>query len=514
MARGVSRPRLDRWSALGAVSALVGALTRLWVLHTPMGLFDGDEAIVGLIARDALHGHFSAFYWGQPYGGTGEPLLAAPVVAVFGSSPWAVKVIPIALNAVSALVLFAVGRRLFDRRAGIVAASLSWCWSGALVWWSTKANGFTQMTLLCSMLVVLAAIRIDADPHGRRNWVLLGAALGVGWWQSPQIVLLGVPAVVWLAAGLMRHHRASLKMAPVAIGVAMVAAIPWWMFNLRNHWASLDPAYADAHGSYVNHLWALITRGLPMILGAKEVYSERWLWWRTGAIAAVFVVVALVWLGALGDVMRWPPRDHDASARPTRRRSLLVTLLVGFTVLYAAFPNSSYVGPGRYQLYVAPVFCLALARVVHRQWWWCVSGLAIAMVVTVGGLQAHYDNTQPFVSGGVPMPRDSRPLVVALEGLGRPAVYTDYWVTGPIRFESGGRIDAASLNYYRDRAMQDRVEAAPRTVWVYVIGAHDENRLDCALDRLGVGAQRIIASGYEIVVPERTVRPGDIPADC
>jgi hypothetical protein len=294
-----------------------------------------------------------------------------------------------------------------------------------------------------------------------------------------------------------------LRRLPYAVVGALVAASPWFVFNVRNGWASVDPKYADAHGSYLGHLWALVTRGLPMVIGAREVYTERWLWWRLGAALAVAMVVAVVCAAAVGDVAA---RRH--------RGALLVTLLAGFTALYALFPNSSYVGPGRYQLYIAPVLCWCLATVVRPYWWVAAGSVALAMLVTLGGLQAHYDDTQPFVAGGVPVPRDAGDLVTALEQLGRPAVYTDYWVAGPIRFLSGGRIDAASLNYYRDVPMQQRVDAAPRTVWVFVIGAHDESRLDCALDRLGIAARRVIASGYEIVVPQRTVRPPDIPVEC
>jgi ABC-type cobalamin transport system permease subunit len=87
-----------------------------------------------------------------------------------------------------------------------VAASLSWTWSGALVWWSTKANGFTQMTLLCSVVAVWSVVRLDDDPLSRRDWLMLGAALGLGWWQSPQIILLGVPAVLWLLVRLVRRQ--------------------------------------------------------------------------------------------------------------------------------------------------------------------------------------------------------------------------------------------------------------------------------------------------------------------
>ena len=67
---------------MGIVFAL-GLLLRCWYLtHQPT---NSDVAIVGLMARQILHGHFSAFYWGQTYGGV-EPYLVAVMFAVFGQS--------------------------------------------------------------------------------------------------------------------------------------------------------------------------------------------------------------------------------------------------------------------------------------------------------------------------------------------------------------------------------------------------------------------------------------------
>ena len=69
---------------LVAACVVVGAALRAWCLfHHPI---TSDEAIAGLMAQQALHGHFSAFYWGQSYGGV-EPYLIAFQYRVFGFTP-------------------------------------------------------------------------------------------------------------------------------------------------------------------------------------------------------------------------------------------------------------------------------------------------------------------------------------------------------------------------------------------------------------------------------------------
>ena len=66
------------------MALVVGLCSRLWLIfHAPT---TSDLAIVGLIAQNASHGHFVAFYWGQAYGGTAEPYLVAMAFLIFGQS--------------------------------------------------------------------------------------------------------------------------------------------------------------------------------------------------------------------------------------------------------------------------------------------------------------------------------------------------------------------------------------------------------------------------------------------
>jgi hypothetical protein len=70
-----------------------------------------------------LHGYFSAFYWGQHYGG-GEPYAVAAVFALFGQSAFTLGLTPVLLDAVAAALVFALGRRLFSPAVGLGAAVL------------------------------------------------------------------------------------------------------------------------------------------------------------------------------------------------------------------------------------------------------------------------------------------------------------------------------------------------------------------------------------------------------
>lgn len=498
-----ARYGLDAWGVVALTAAVAGMALRWWLLHTPLGLLDGDEAIAGLMARNAFDGDVHAFFWGQQYGGTLEPLLTAPLFEVFGSSPFLLKLVPVCLHAASAIVIWRIGLRIADRKAAIVAASLWWCWPGAYVWWSTKSRGFYQATLLLSLLTVLLALRLVGEPGRRRDWLGLGLAVGLGWWQSPQIALIAAPALAWLLVVLIARQRATWLsgLLPAAIGFG-VGAAPWIAFNIRNPWLSLRSDFAEGQGSYLDHLHALATRGMPMVVGVKQLYSEHWI----GSKGVGVVVTIAVLMVAAGGIAVLRPRWDTPGG-------LMIALVVAFPLIYAAFPNGLNVAEGRYQVFAAPMVCLGLGVIVATARF----GHAVVPVVllasislALAGLHSSYDLTRPYVAGGVAVPWHVKPLIDALADEGNPAVYTDYWVAGPLRFQSRERVDAASVNFFRDVEMQRRVDSAADVAWVYVAGASDRPRLDCAANRMGIALRSRRAGGFEIVVPSQPIRPGDL----
>src|SRR5215207_5965792 len=93
---------------------LVGLAFRLVILASPLGELDGDEAVVGLMARHiAYSGERPVFYYGQPYLGSLEAFSAAPLFAVFGSSAQLLKLVPTLYSLGFLLLTTMLARRLF-----------------------------------------------------------------------------------------------------------------------------------------------------------------------------------------------------------------------------------------------------------------------------------------------------------------------------------------------------------------------------------------------------------------
>src|SRR6202011_5138817 len=107
---------------LGAAS---GLFLRLWLIfHAPL---TSDAAIVGLLAQGALHGHFTAFYGGQAYGGTAEPYLIGLAFLAFGQSGVVAELVLTVLAAIVAMLTWRIVLRVVGSRSvAVLAGSLAW----------------------------------------------------------------------------------------------------------------------------------------------------------------------------------------------------------------------------------------------------------------------------------------------------------------------------------------------------------------------------------------------------
>jgi predicted membrane-bound mannosyltransferase len=125
-------PRTARWRVqppegglhplhLAAI-VLAGIVLRAYVLQSPIGAMDADEATSALVSRQVLDGTFPAFIRPLEHGGTLLAYLRAPVLALFGPSPLVMKLVEVAVYAVACMLTWRLGRRLFSERAAQLGA--------------------------------------------------------------------------------------------------------------------------------------------------------------------------------------------------------------------------------------------------------------------------------------------------------------------------------------------------------------------------------------------------------
>jgi len=354
-------------TVLALLGVLFGVLERLWLLaHLP--LF-GDEAIVGLMARQIRHGHFSTFYWGQHYGGL-EPYVAAITTLVNGG-PMGLNAAAALLSALAAALAAAVVRELTGSRPlAVLAGCVAWVWPYVLLWNGVRELGFRYAALCCGLAVVLLALRFHRGRRGAWSCLLLGGVAGAGWWASPEILYFAVPVGILLVASVRVPAPTSARGWYRSPGIlvpagAVVGASPWLYTNITHGFVSLRSSSlpSSSHLSYAARLSVFAHKALPMQLGLKSIITGVWIGGpRLGSVLLTallaLVVGCVVWAAWVLVV------------RKDVRLMAIGLAVVAFPFLFAADPASGYWADGRYGIYFGPLTVLlvfgALGSSTHR----------------------------------------------------------------------------------------------------------------------------------------------------
>ena len=447
----LARARLGSlsWAWVLGFAIVAGIALRVWILSSPLGMAESDEAIVGLMAQDALDGEFRVFYWVNYYSGTQEVLLTAALFALVGPSVVALKTIPVLLLAASSLVTWRIGRLTVGEPAARIGAALLWVWPPFLSFWSTKARSAYGVGLLCAAVVLWMALRLRERPS-RLDATILGFALGCGVWSTQQSLLMALPAVAWL----LWRRPAVLRLTHYAAAGAVVGGAPWLAWNVTHGLKGVLPvtAVAGEETSYFSRFSDLFTIVLPEWLGLRLAYSKDWLLWPPLGVAITAGVVALV----LALLVR----------RPRGAEPLLVVVAL-YPFIYAATSFTYFTDEPRYLTFIAPVPVLLLATVLRHR---AVASAALALAVAWTAFYlVRLEDQGRFRYLG--QPADMGPLIELLEREGENRVFADYWIAYRLDFESDERIIATSTGFVRNQDYDELVKAASNPAYVYVEGS-------------------------------------------
>lgn len=459
--------------------ALIGLVTavslRVWTLLSPIGGLDADEAVWGLMTMHALDGDLNVFFWDQNYGGTQEVLLSVPVFAAAGAGVASVRFVPIVLFVLAVALVWRIGRRTIGEPAATAAAVFFAIWPGYLVWKSTRAHGFYGVGLVLTLLVVLLALRLVDRPRTLEA-VLLGLVMGLGWWATPQTVLVIIPALAWLA---FRLRGRTLSLWP-SVPAAIAGAAPWVGWNLLHGFESLETPFEPGNDTYVDHVRTFFFATFPTMLGVRIPFTLEWvpheLVGRAVEAAAFAALVGLVFRGG--------------------GRALLGTVAVAYPLLQSISPYAFLNEEPRYLVFLAPVLALALADLAARTVPRALVTGAVLVVLSVVGLRGMMDVEPPVPTvGRERVPADLGPALRALDRLGEDHVRATYAVAYRITFESRERIIAASTSAVRYERYQRLVDD-PFPTYVFVKSGAAERTQATSLR----GYRAIVAGDWSIYV--------------
>jgi 4-amino-4-deoxy-L-arabinose transferase-like glycosyltransferase len=263
MAPTDAAPDRTRRGTLVAVTVIAFGARLLWALamHVDVrGQFLLDMSVYDLLARRLAAGEGYVGYMREPvaFFPPGYPAILAGLYTVFGQSLAVAWVANAVFGALTCLLVYAVGARLFDRRVGLVAAAVLAVFPGDVF---SSAFTLSEATFgfLFTGILYLAVRWNDGAPASR--WLALGVATGVASLvRGVALPFLVVPAVVWIAG---EGIREAFRRAVLAgVGVALVV-LPW---TIRNYAVMGAPIVLSTDGSY-----AFFNGHNPLASGTQSV---------------------------------------------------------------------------------------------------------------------------------------------------------------------------------------------------------------------------------------------------
>ena len=434
--------------------ALVGIGLRAWVMASPLGYLNSDEAHTSIQARELFRGHVWILVPGNPYGGNFEAWLDAPLAALFGLSATRNKVEAGVFWLVAALVLARSVRHL---GRGPVAAAFGVLWlpSAALVLVSTlNYPGYPFGLVATCGALALARPLLDNppldNPPAKRFPVVswragaVGFLAGLAVWQHP---LYGWVCGATLAV-LAWHQRRRLARVifPMAVG-GIAALTPMVVANLRHDLLSLRFRSAPTE-AYPDRVSAWIIDLYPRAMGARW-RGPGWVDGRFSQAVAALVLVLLV--AVCLAVLRRSPLSGKVAAGTLLLAPFVLTLL----------GNTSYTLDGRYAVMVLPAAALTLAHgvaLLPRRW---PTGLAVPFTVVAWAVLAVVVPFRDGIGTTLTEPEaDLDQLVAFLDARQITAARADYWVAYRLVVRSDERIAASPLAPVKFDRYEQRVRQA------------------------------------------------------
>ena len=124
------------------------------------------------------------------------PYFLGVLQLVLGHNLWLIRLIQIALGAISCALIFQAGRNLFSRQAGIAAGLILSCYAPGIFFDGLIEKSILDFFLLSLLLWLLSQLISATAPWNR--WLGLGAVLGLLGLSRENALILAVVLPVWI----------------------------------------------------------------------------------------------------------------------------------------------------------------------------------------------------------------------------------------------------------------------------------------------------------------------------
>lgn len=414
------------------------------------------------------------------YLGTVNTYLALPLFALLGPTVLAVRLLPILIAALTLLLSYHLGRRLFDRTVGAVTVFLL-AVHPSFVFWSRQGITVTSVMTVCSVGSLLALLAWWETRRGR-YLALAGFLIGIGlwakflflWWL---VALVGIGGAIWVKEQRSRGEgKTPFVLRPssfVLIGAGVIiGASPLLVFNLLT-WGTLhtllsnlqQTEYGVSNFNFLVNLGTMLHEFGVFLDGSSFWYLGETLRNPAGPVIFVLALLEIAFLVFYNQSLRGPVA--------------LVVALIGLILVQSSFTVSGLWATHLYILFPLPQMVIALALVYtgrllagqrqHRLW---RQRLMLAIVVVAAlGLPVWWGDLQVVrgyhqalaLSGGFSRYSDSiYALADYLVQRGDPVVTLDWGMEKNLRLLTRNQVTITEITGYKNEppeAFEHRLRA-------------------------------------------------------
>ncbi len=332
---------------------VVAAVTLVRLLMLALDRYDlsGDEAQYWVWSLSPDLGYYS------------KPPLVAWIIhastAIFGSGTFGVRIASPIAHAVTAILLHAIGSRLYGPRVGMWSAILYATLPAVFV--SSLLISTDPFLLMFWAAALYASVRL-IETSDERWWLALGVIVGLGSLAKYAMAMFPVGLALFFALSPEERRRIGWRGPAMALVIAFACYLPNLLWNLEHAFVSYRHTADNAN------LAGALTRpfkGFEFLLSQFGVF---------GPIPFAILLLALA-----------RPKPLIADARARLLASVLLPLATMMVVVaFLSRANANWAAP----LYVSATV-LVVAWAVERKRTWLL-GLSVAIHLAAAGIAAGY----------------------------------------------------------------------------------------------------------------------------
>lgn len=275
---------------------LVAVLARVWLIVHTNGVFDGDEATVGIQAEHILRGELPVYYYGQPYLGSLQAYVIAFIFLFTGPAVWAMRIEPIFTSLFIVYLTWRFSAVLADAAHLSSRAKLLFMTIAALVAAfaplydaveEMKVTGGYIEAFAVMLWLLFCAFRLTQRWHEQasrrelvQRWAGLGFLIGFGLWIDPLVAYAYATIAIWIGGyfflelvRLRQQTGAQSRLKLVKEAFLCVSGLPTMVLGFtpgiiwgaQNNWKNIIYIFQNGGSTSANRLYT--------ILKVQEIYT-------------------------------------------------------------------------------------------------------------------------------------------------------------------------------------------------------------------------------------------------